>query len=165
MFIQGVLKSKEEDTSDALMIRRKVFQDELAIEKSLEEDNTDINDISTAIVYEVAYHDNCEQKKAVATGRIGVFDDHKYKIGRIAVLPDKRGNGYGEMIVRMLAFKAFDLGAEEVFVSAQIHAIGFYEKLGFVSCGIKTKELNKENLVMKLQKENITKKCKSNQST
>ncbi|MCM1115534.1 MAG: GNAT family N-acetyltransferase [Clostridium sp.] len=75
-----------------------------------------------------------ENEKAVATARIAQTDKG-CKIGRIAVLRECRGKGYGAGIVRAVTEKAFGMGFDTVYVDAQNYAVPFYEKLGFKVIG------------------------------
>lgn len=68
--------------------------------------------------------------KALATGRIAKAQNG-FKIGRIAVVKSERGKGLGAVLVNALCDKAYEMGAEKILVDAQLHAIPFYEKLGF----------------------------------
>ena len=80
----------------------------------------------------LAYETNEQGEEIpVATGRL-IFLENWFKIGRIAVKKECRGKHYGDFVVRMLLDKAFSMGAKEVFVGAQAHAISFYERIGFV---------------------------------
>lgn len=58
-----------------------------------------------------------------------------YILGRIAVVREKRGRHYGAEMVRALEQKAASLGAAQFELSAQAHARGFYEKLGYLAVG------------------------------
>ncbi|MBQ9517019.1 MAG: GNAT family N-acetyltransferase [Eubacterium sp.] len=75
-----------------------------------------------------------EERIPVATGRM-IKEGNSYKIGRIAVLESERGKGSGKKIVEGFCRSAKDKGATEIFVNAQLHAIPFYEKLGFELTG------------------------------
>ena len=75
-----------------------------------------------------------DDNKAVATAR-AVKTEDGFKIGRIAVLKDYRGKGYGDLIVRAVIEKAFSYGADYVLVDSQNHAVPFYEKIGFSVIG------------------------------
>ena len=159
MYVKGKMKTNQDDLSDIFYIREKVFQEELKIEKSIEVDEYDKR-AEFAVVYKVEnINEEYEFEKAVATGRLIIDKEGNYKIGRIAVLPEERGNQYGEMIVRMLINKAFIDGAEEVFVGAQTHAIGFYEKIGFISSGIEYNDLGKIHLKMFIKATTSIRKC------
>lgn len=82
--------------------------------------------------------------EAVATGRIIPYGEDTVKIGRIAVKKDKRGLHLGEKIVLELLRKSKEDGAKTVYVGAQTHAVGFYEKCGFRLVG--TPEYMEENI-------------------
>lgn len=57
------------------------------------------------------------------------------QIGRIAVLAEYRGRGIGYALLEAAMQKACSLEMEGVFLNAQRHALGFYERAGFVSEG------------------------------
>ena len=82
--------------------------------------------------------------EAVATGRVIPYGEDTVKIGRIAVKKDKRGLHLGEKIVLELLRKSKEDGAKTVYVGAQTHAVGFYEKCGFSLVG--TPEYMEENI-------------------
>lgn len=65
--------------------------------------------------------------RPVGTGRLS----EEGRIGRMAVLPEWRGLGVGESILRALIDKARGLGLTRVSAHAQVKALGFYEKSGF----------------------------------
>lgn len=109
--------------TDAHIIRIKVFVNEQKVPEELEMDDKDKE------AYHIVIYDG---EKAVATGRL-VLENKEYIIGRIAVIKKERRNGYGDLVVRILIRKAFDLGADKVIVHAQIGAMKFYEKIGFVA--------------------------------
>lgn len=67
-----------------------------------------------------------------ATGRYIPYGEKTVKIGRIAVRKDLRGKGLGEKLVAELLRGAKESGAQKVALGAQTHAVGFYEKCGFV---------------------------------
>lgn len=58
------------------------------------------------------------------------------KIGRVCVLKSARGTGLGTALVReaVSQFRAM-AGITRVKLGSQTHAIGFYERLGFVATG------------------------------
>jgi predicted GNAT family N-acyltransferase len=69
----------------------------------------------------------------VGTARIYINDDVA-KIGRVCVLSTHRGIGLGAALIR----KAMDVAqphAKTAKLGAQVHAIGFYEALGFAVQG------------------------------
>lgn len=75
-----------------------------------------------------------EGDKPVGTARIAETASG-IKIGRIAILKECRGKGYGADIVKAVTDRAFDMGADKVLVDAQNYAVPFYEKLDFKVIG------------------------------
>jgi ElaA protein len=58
------------------------------------------------------------------------------KIGRVCVLPEVRGTGLGAALVRAAVARLRTVpGVTLAKLGAQTHAIGFYERLGFVATG------------------------------
>lgn len=160
MYIKGKLIEYKDDISDVLYIRKRVFGDELGILGMSTEDEYDEN-AYFGIVYkmEVSKDNNNEIEHAVAAGRLIKQGINDYKIGRISVLKEERGKQYGDMLVKMLIHKGFDLGANKIFVGAQAHAIGFYETIGFISCNENYIEHGEQHVLMYIEKENISKNC------
>lgn len=73
--------------------------------------------------------------RPVGTARILLKGDMA-KIGRVAVLREARGSGVGAGLMRAaLAHLAGIGGVRRATLGAQTHAIGFYERLGFVAHG------------------------------
>ncbi len=103
-------------------IRKTVFIVEQAVPAEIEIDGHD-----PVARHVLAFMDG----QAVGTGRI----TSDGRIGRMAVLADFRGLGVGRAILHAL----IDIGtaddAPRLFLSAQCHAIPFYEKAGFVAEG------------------------------
>jgi predicted GNAT family N-acyltransferase len=67
----------------------------------------------------------------VGCGRL-LLDGH---LGRMAVLQEARGKGVGQQILQTLIAMAEAQGILRIVLSAQTHALGFYEKAGFISEG------------------------------
>jgi len=70
----------------------------------------------------------------VGCGRIVFFDEYA-KIGRVAVLADKRNSGFGKMVCEELLKIALERDAKKVILHAQCIAMEFYERLGFTAEG------------------------------
>jgi predicted GNAT family N-acyltransferase len=67
----------------------------------------------------------------IGTGRL----TPQHTIGRMAVLPDWRGRGVGDALLIRLIALARAAGWPSVSLHAQVDAIGFYRKHGFVTEG------------------------------
>jgi len=70
----------------------------------------------------------------IATARIHIAGDGA-RIGRVCVLMQRRGIGLGADLVNAAVALAAQQGATRVSLGAQVHATGFYEKLGFTATG------------------------------
>jgi ElaA protein len=69
----------------------------------------------------------------VGTARI-MFDGDVAKIGRVCVLKSHRGTGLGAALIRTALAEATGRACKAK-LGAQVHALGFYEALGFVAIG------------------------------
>ncbi len=65
----------------------------------------------------------------------GAAGDGYPHIGRVAVLAEHRGTGLGRVVMEALHAEARRRGERGITLSAQIHAIPFYERLGYVARG------------------------------
>lgn len=112
-----------QDAGDALSaIRRRVFIEEQAVPESLEWDGLD----------ETALHLLAQDKAANPIGCARLLPSGH--IGRMAVLPQWRGRGVGKAMLLQLLAMAREAGWSEVRLSAQVHAIPFYQQAGFEVC-------------------------------
>lgn len=111
------------DLDDLRAIREPVFVVEQNVPIELEWDELD------PLCHHVIARDNAH--RPIGTGRL----TPEHKIGRMAVLPAWRGKGVGDALLSALIEQARDLGWSEVKLNAQVSAVGFYEKFGFVAFG------------------------------
>jgi len=70
----------------------------------------------------------------VATGRYSDEGGGNFRLGRIAVSRSMRGTGLGRRLMETMIRGAREHGARCLHLSAQVQAVGFYEKLGFALC-------------------------------
>lgn len=158
MYIQGKLIHPGEDLTECFNIRREVFVEEQGIPEELEFDDLDKTALH-CLIFSTENHQSNEQNKAVATGRLILLEDGTFKIGRIAVRKQERGKHYGDMLVKMLISKAFECGANNVKLSAQIRAVKFYESIGFKTVGEIYNEDGIEHIGMELNQTDLCKTC------
>ena len=109
----------KENFSEIEKIRTSVFIKEQNVPIELEWDEFD-ND-STHVI---AYYDS----KPVGTARL-LNDGH---IGRMAVLKAYRNRKIGENMLKYILELANTKAIDNIELSAQSHAVGFYKKYGFV---------------------------------
>ena len=114
------------DYAPCIALRRAVFIVEQGISEAEEMD-----DLDDTAIHLLARVDGVPAGTArlLVNGEIG-------KIGRICVLQEHRGTGLGARIVEAAIDHLRTMpGVTKAKLGAQDHAIGFYEKLGFVGYG------------------------------
>ena len=123
---------------DAFEIRRRVFIEEQNVPKELELDEMD-----RIASHFILYLD----KTPIGTARLFEKDDIYY-IGRMAVLKEYRGRGFGEFIMKKMMDFAKHRKINKIVLHAQNDVVEFYKKFGFVEtdnefweAGIKHKEM------------------------
>ena len=114
------------DIAACRVLRRKVFIEEQGVSEADEIDDKDAEAIH--LLARV-------QGEAVGTARL-LRMGNTGKIGRVCVLPQMRGSGLGAALIRqgVETFRTFP-EITVVKLSAQTHALAFYERLGFVAYG------------------------------
>jgi predicted GNAT family N-acyltransferase len=103
-------------------IRRRVFIEEQAVPEALEWDGLD----------EGAVHFLATDARQYPIGCARLLDGGR--IGRMAVLTSWRQQGVGRALLDAAMAEGRRQGLAEMTLSAQTHAIGFYENAGFVVC-------------------------------
>lgn len=122
--------------NDAYAVRKQVFMDEQGF--STELDETD------KIATHVILYDN---EKPIATGRIYQEND-EYHIGRICVLKAYRKNHLASIVMQTLEEIGFKQ-TDTIYLSAQLQAKGFYEKLGYLAYGDEYMDEHCPHIMMK----------------
>ena len=124
----------QEELLEVFRIRHQVFVEEQSVPLEEEGDEHDAQ----------AFHvlGRLLDGQAVATGRL-VIRGTSGKLGRIAVSKSWRGQGWGRSVMHALMDEAARRGLRELLLDSQVHAIPFYEGLGFavqgpvfLECGI-----------------------------
>ena len=115
-----------DDVAACHLIRRRVFIEEQNVSEADELDELD----------PVALHLlAADETGALGTARL-LIEGETGKIGRVAVLREARGQGVGHALMReALAVLRARPGVKKAKLGAQIHALGFYEALGFTAYG------------------------------
>ncbi len=113
------------DMDAVLDIRARVFIEEQGVSEADERDGRDSD-----AIHLIAYSGDTP----VGTARILIEGDTG-KIGRVAVLADRRGTGLGKGLIKASLDELRSLGIARAKLGAQTHAIGFYEDLGFSPIG------------------------------
>lgn len=118
--------AQTDDLTTCLVLRRRVFIDEQGVSEAEETDGLD-----NGALHLLAW----KEDKPVGTARLLIRGDTA-KIGRVCVLQDQRGGGLGaRLIMAALEIAGAQAGVTRAILGAQVQALGFYEKLGFVAFG------------------------------
>ena len=120
--IDVVTTSFVENRKLIFSIRTTVF----VIEQSVPEE-IEMDDLDADAQHVLAFIDGAP----VGTGRITA----EGRIGRMAVLREYRGRGVGREILLALVKIGQSYAVDRLCLSAQCHAIPFYERMGFVAKG------------------------------
>ncbi|WAU80197.1 GNAT family N-acetyltransferase [Streptomyces sp. Qhu-G9] len=124
------------DREACFAVRKEVFVVEQRVPADLEYDTYDADAVHVLAVREdgmplgagrLLYGDGAAARTG---GEAGVGS-----LGRLAVVQAARGLGIGAALVRGIEEAARARGLTAVDLHAQTHALGFYERLGFVAYG------------------------------
>ncbi|GAA3841644.1 GNAT family N-acetyltransferase [Streptomyces phyllanthi] len=124
------------DREACFAVRKEVFVGEQGVPQDIEYDTYDAD-----AVHVLAVRDD---GVPLGTGRLLYGEAAAAKtdgdltvgsLGRLAVTREARGLGIGAAMVRALEEAARARGLAAVDLHAQTHAIGFYERLGYVAYG------------------------------
>lgn len=114
------------DIATCLELRRIVFIDEQGVSESDERDGLD--DQAVHLLARLGGRP-VGSARLLTMGQTG-------KIGRVCVLAEQRGTGLGAALIAAAIHQFRTMpGVANVKLGAQTHALGFYEKLGFVPYG------------------------------
>ncbi len=110
---------------EAKQIRTTVFVEEQGFKNELDE-------IDNRAIHLVMFDEDCP----IACCRV-FQDDSKttWRIGRMAVVLERRGCGLGSQLVQAAEQCARKNGADKIVLGSQMGASGFYARLGYESYG------------------------------
>ncbi|HEY0197751.1 MAG TPA: GNAT family N-acetyltransferase [Rhodanobacter sp.] len=130
--------SRDRDREALQHIRQQVFVVEQHVPEARERDGIDPE------CWHVLAHDDAGQP--IGCGRL----TQAHKIGRMAVLREWRGRGVGVALLRELVARARSLGWPAIGLAAQVGAIAFYERAGFVAYGDEFEDAGLQHRSMRL---------------
>jgi predicted GNAT family N-acyltransferase len=109
----------------AWALRRRVFIEEQRVPEEIELDADDADALHALAL---------EDGRPVGCGRMLARGDY-VKIGRMAVMAERRGAGIGRRVLQFLVERARQQGYRRAVLDAQVHAERFYLKQGFTPVG------------------------------
>ena len=116
------IADSEQEVAAAKRIRFQVFIEEQGIPAHLDDDGLD----------DSAYHAVCcIGNRIVGTGRLVSAKGHGGVLGRIAIIPEFRGQKLGNLVVKKLEMLAVQLGLRELTLHPHKRLESFYEILGY----------------------------------
>lgn len=124
------------DREACFTVRKEVFVGEQGVPEDIEYDSYDAVAVHVLAVREdgVPLGTGRLLHGAAAAGKTG-GDVTVGSLGRLAVTQAARGLGVGAALVRAIEDAARARGLVAVDLHAQTHALGFYERLGYVAYG------------------------------
>ncbi len=108
------------DHAEIRGIRFAVFVDEQRVPENIEIDDRDPHSIHLLA---------CDDGEPVGTGRIDLAMSGK--VGRVAVVASRRGQGVGTALMEYAHGIARDNALDKVWCNAQVMVVPFYESLGY----------------------------------
>lgn len=121
-----LIQSWQEAKSAAWAIRKRVFIEEQRVPEEMELDEFDLT-----AQHALAFLDS----QFIATARLVILPGNIGRIGRMAVLPMYRGTGIGSQLLLAMIDQGKSQGITHFELHAQLSAIPFYERWGFIAQG------------------------------
>ena len=120
------LVANDEDQAACLELRRQVFIEEQQVPEEIERDTDDASALHFLA---------CEGEHPIAVARVVEKKQAVAKIGRVAVVASRRGEGVGAELMAFVLATLTERGFTEALLHSQEPVVGFYEKLGFAVDG------------------------------
>jgi predicted GNAT family N-acyltransferase len=118
--------ANESDKKSIMALRYEVFVNEQNVPPEIEVDEYDAD-----ALHFIAESDGV----AIGCARV-VLSKNDAHIGRLAVSKSYRGNGIGSGICRFILDYCLSNGYKNIWLNSQLHAVRFYEGLGFRKQGV-----------------------------
>ena len=96
-----------------------------------------------------------EENLPGGAGRLYIGDDSQFTIDRVGVLPEMRGQGLGDLLMRMLLYRALELNCAGVKLVSPVRLAGFFARYGLAAQGEAFEEAGEACRVMYAAREQI----------
>jgi len=134
-----------QDTTDPFLVRDEVF----VIEQNCPRE-TEYDEFDEYALHLIIYVD----EEPAATGRIW-YEEPSFRIGRLAVRKQYRGQKIGDLALRLLLYKTFSMGAQKIDIHAQTYIMELYKKFGFKAHGEQFAESGIPHFAMTVTKDEV----------
>jgi len=140
--IRKIDSLRSDDAKKALEIRKKVFVEEQGVDPRLEYDAHDVEANHYLVLLD-------NQPVGAARWR---KTEYGIKLERFAVLPEYRNKGMGEKLLERIMKDVKPL-RKKIYLHAQLRAVPYYERAGFVKQGETFFEADIEHCYMEFAEE------------
>jgi predicted GNAT family N-acyltransferase len=131
--------ARAEEMDQVMALRHAVFCDEQGVPPELEHDADDAAALHVVVL---------EGDRVIGTCRV-LGDGPSVRLGRMAMDRELRGRGLGTILLAAAHDLAADRGAREVTIHAQLSALGFWERAGYVAEGPEFEEAGIAHVAMR----------------
>lgn len=120
--IRGKFLTSMEDVSACLALRAEVFGQREGAR----------DEYDRMAVYALVFD---EQNRPGGAGRLYIGDDSRFTIDRVGVREEMRGGGLGDLLMRMLLYRALELNCPGVQLTCPVDKAGFFARYGLSARG------------------------------
>ncbi len=121
--------------------------DAIALRKLIPEFGAGEDEHDSMAFYAVVYDEN---DAPAGSARLYIDDESRFRIDYLGVLPEKRLNHMGDLLARMLLYKARELNAASVHALVPQNVLRFFARYGFA-----TEDANREKCEMRVSGDKI----------
>lgn len=116
------IAKNQKEIFSLLKLRRLVFINQQKVDVNIEQDDDDIEAIHFIVL---------DQDKIIGTCRL-VINQEKAKLGRMVVSEEYRHRNIGSSLLKFCEDYALENNIEKIIVAAQLEALDFYLKNGYL---------------------------------
>lgn len=120
--IRGKFLTSMDDTTACLALRAQVFPGAQG----------EADEYDRLAVYALTFN---EGGLPGGAGRLYIGDDSRFTIDRVGVVPEVRGQGLGDLLMRMLLYRALELNCAGVQLVSPVRLTGFFSRYGLRAQG------------------------------
>jgi predicted GNAT family N-acyltransferase len=131
--IQATLVTTVEEREAVFALRMRVFVEEQNVPPEEELDAYDVT--ATHFLARLSPPPPGDPTGIIGTARLVDKGNGVGKVGRVAVSAEQRGKGVGNALMRLAEQVALEQGLSRLVLDAQIDAVPFYERLGYIAEG------------------------------